>query len=141
MGFPRQEYCSGLPFPLPGDLPDPGILPGSRALQADSLPLSPLGNPFFLSCSVAKSCLTLCDSLDCSMPGFPVLHYSQSLLKFMSTESVMPLNHLILCCLLLLLPSVFPSIRVFPMSWLFSSGSRSVEASALASVLPMNIHG
>ena len=36
MGFPRQEYCSGLPFPSPGDLPDPGIEPGSPALQADT---------------------------------------------------------------------------------------------------------
>ena len=38
MGFSRQEYCSGLPFPSPGDLPDPGIKPRSPALQADSLP-------------------------------------------------------------------------------------------------------
>ena len=38
MGFSRQEYWSGLPFPSPGDLPDPGIKPGSPALQADSLP-------------------------------------------------------------------------------------------------------
>ena len=37
MGFPRQEYWSGLPFPSPGDLPDPGIEPGSPALQADYL--------------------------------------------------------------------------------------------------------
>ena len=40
--FFRQEYCSGLPFPSPGDVPDPGIEPGSPALQADSL-LSELG--------------------------------------------------------------------------------------------------
>ena len=38
MGFFRQEYWSGLPFPFPGDLPDPGIKPRSPALQADSLP-------------------------------------------------------------------------------------------------------
>ena len=38
MGFPRQESWSGLPFPSPGDLPDPGIKPGSPALQTDSLP-------------------------------------------------------------------------------------------------------
>ena len=38
MGFPRQEYWNGLLFPSPGDLPDPGIEPGSPALQADSLP-------------------------------------------------------------------------------------------------------
>ena len=45
MGFSRQEYWSGLPFPSPGDLPDPGIEPESSALQADSLPLSQLGSP------------------------------------------------------------------------------------------------
>ena len=41
MGFSRQEYWSGLPFHSPGDLPDPGIKPGSPALQADSLPSEP----------------------------------------------------------------------------------------------------
>ena len=48
-------------------------------------------------CSVAKSCLTLCDSRDCNIPGSSVLHYPQSLLKFMSIESLMLSNHLILC--------------------------------------------
>jgi len=51
--------------------------------------------------------------MDCSMPGFPVHHHSQSLLRLLSIESVMPSNHLNLCHPLLLLPSVFPSIRVF----------------------------
>ena len=46
MGFSRQEYWSGLPFPSPGDLPDPGIELWSPALQADSLPFKPPGNPF-----------------------------------------------------------------------------------------------
>ena len=41
MGFSRQEYWSGLPFPSPGDLPDPGIEPRSPALRADSLPTEP----------------------------------------------------------------------------------------------------
>ena len=41
MGFSRQEYWSGLPFPSPGDLPDPGIEPRSPALQADALPSEP----------------------------------------------------------------------------------------------------
>ena len=48
MGFSRQEYWTGLPFPPPGDLPDPGIeptSPASPALQADSLPLSQIGSP------------------------------------------------------------------------------------------------
>ena len=45
MGFSRQEYWSGLPFPSPGDLPDPGIEPRSPAMQADALPSEPLGKP------------------------------------------------------------------------------------------------
>ena len=62
-----------------------------------------------------------------------------SLLRLMSIESVMPSNHLILCHLLLLLPSIFPSIRVFSVSQLFPSGGQSIGVSASASVLPMNI--
>ena len=78
------------------------------------------------SCS---ACPTLCNPVDCSTPGFPVLHYLLSLLRFMSIESVMPSNHLILSHPLLLLP-VFPSIKVFsnesvvcirwPKCWSFS---------------------
>ena len=45
LGFSRQEYWSGLPFPSPGDLPDPGIKPRSPALQADALPSEPPGKP------------------------------------------------------------------------------------------------
>ena len=45
MGFSRQEYWSGLPFPSPGDLLNLGVEPGSPALKADSLPLSPQGSP------------------------------------------------------------------------------------------------
>ena len=48
MGFSRPEYWRGLPFPSPGDLPDPGIKPGSPALQADSLPSEPPGKPLTL---------------------------------------------------------------------------------------------
>ena len=61
---------------------------------------------------------------------------SQSLLKLMFIESVMPSNHLIVCCLLFL-SSIFPSMRPFLISWLLISGGQSSEASA--SVLPMNI--
>ena len=46
MGFPRQEYWSGLPFPSPRDLPDPGIEPRSPVLQAVSLPTEPQGKPY-----------------------------------------------------------------------------------------------
>ena len=62
--------------------------------------------------SVAQSCQTLCDPMDCSMSGFPV-HHQLPEVKLMSIESVMPSNHLILCHPLLLLPSIFPNIRVF----------------------------
>ena len=48
MGFSRIEYWSGLPFPSPGDLPDPGIAPGSPELQADALPSEPPGNVSFM---------------------------------------------------------------------------------------------
>ena len=50
MGFSRQEYWSGLPFPSPGDLPDPGIKPGSPAFQADALTSEPPGKPWWGFC-------------------------------------------------------------------------------------------
>ena len=62
--------------------------------------------------SVTQSRLTLCNPMGCSTLGFPIVINFQSLLKLMSIELVMPSNHLILCHPLLL-PSVFPSIRVF----------------------------
>ena len=93
--------------------------------------------------SVAQSCPTLCDPMDCSTPGFPVYHQLRSLLKLVSVESVMPSNHLILCRPLLLSPSIFPSIRVFsnesflirwPKDWSFRfSISPSKEYSVLIS--------
>ena len=94
-------------------------------------------------CSVAKSCATLCDPMDCSMPGLPVPYHLPDLPKFMSIKLVMPSNHLILC-LLFLLPSVFPSIRVlsnesvlcigWPKYWSFSfSISLSNEYTGLIS--------
>ena len=48
MGFSRPEYWSGLPFPSPGDLPDPGMEPGSPALRADSLPSEPQGSQYLV---------------------------------------------------------------------------------------------
>ena len=89
--------------------------------------------------SVTQSCLTLCNPMDYSTPGFPVRHQLPSLLKLVSIESVMPSNHLILCRPLLLPPSTFPSIRVFsnesalrirwPKYWSFSF-----------SIIPSNEH-
>ena len=63
--------------------------------------------------SVAQSCPNLCDPMNRSTPGFSVHPQLTELPKLMSIESMMPSNHLILCHPLLLLPSVFPSIRVF----------------------------
>jgi len=94
--------------------------------------------------SDTQSCLTLCNPVDYSTPGFLVHHQLRSLLKLRSIKSVMPSNHLILCGLLLLLPSVFPSFRVFsnksvlhirwPKYWSFSfSISPSNEYSGLIS--------
>ena len=61
-----------------------------------------------------KLCPIICHPVNCSIPGFLVLYYiSLSLLKLVSTESVIPSNHFILCRPLLFLPSIFPSIRVF----------------------------
>ena len=92
-----------------------------------------------LCCSVAQSCPTLCDPVDCSTPGFPVLH---QLPEF--SQLTIPSNHLILCHPLRLLPLIFPSIRVFsgesalrirwPKYWSFSfSISPSNEYSGLIS--------
>ena len=61
--------------------------------------------------SVTQSCLTLCNPMDCNTPSFPIFTISWSLLKLMSIELVMPSNHLVLCHPLL--PSIFPSIKVF----------------------------
>ena len=108
-GFSKREHWSGLPFPSPEDLPNPGIETGSPALQADSSPTD-LWRKSFLSlnlllntliflislsirirgninscccCSVAQSCRTPCNPMDCNTPGFPVLHY---LLEFAQTH-------------------------------------------------------
>ena len=72
MEFSRQEYGSRLPFPSPGDLPDPGIEPGSPALQADALPSEPPGNQGASESEVAQSCPTLGDPIDWGLPGSSV---------------------------------------------------------------------
>ena len=88
-------------------------------------------------CSFSKSCLTLCEPIHCSIAGASrFFTISQSVLKLMSIDSVMPSNNLIICSPLILLPSIFPSIRVFSNESAFSI---STEGSASAPVLPMNI--
>ena len=144
MWFSRQEKWSVLSCPPPGDFPDLGIqptVPGTPTSQVYSLPLNHWGIPLRGSVqfsSVAQSCLTLWDPMNCSTPGLLSITNSQSWLKLIPIESVMPTGHLILCCPLLLLPPTPPSIRVFsnesnlrmrwPKYWSFNS----------ASALPMN---
>ena len=99
-------------------------------------------NPLLCGCcSVAESCSTLCDPKDSSTPGLPVLRYLQSLLRFMSMKLVTLSNHLTLCLPLLLLPSIFPSIRVFSSELTLHIRWPKWPSSASASVLPVNIQG
>ena len=85
--------------------------------------------------------MTLWDPMNCSMPDFPSFTISQNFLKLMSIESVMLSKHLILCHPFLLLPSIFPSIRVFPVGQFFTSSGQSIGASVSASILSMNTQG
>ena len=122
LGFPRQEYWSGLPFPSPGGLPNLGIEPESPALQADFLPLSCQRSPQWSIqfSSVAQSCPTLCDPMSCSTPGLPVHH---QLPEFTQThvhrvgDAIQP-SHLLLS---LSPPAPNPSQhQSFPVSQLFT---------------------
>ena len=97
---------------------------------------TPSGIPCNCCCSVAKSCLTLCDRLDCSIPCYPIFHYLLSWLKLMSIELVMPSNHLIFCCPLLLLPSGSPSIRVF-----FKKSALSIRGPKCWNWFPLGLTG
>ena len=89
----------------------------------------------------SPSHVQLCDPVDCSTPGFLVLHYLPEFAQIMCTELVIPSNHLILCHPLLLLPSVFPTIRVFPNKSTVHIRWPKIGASASALVLPMTIQG
>ena len=76
-GFSRQECWSGLPWPPPGDLSNPGIKPRSPTLQVDSLPSEPPTTPSVQFSSVAQSHPALCHPMNCSTPGLPVHHHLQ----------------------------------------------------------------
>ena len=140
MEFSRQEYWSGLTFPPLGDLPHSGIKPRSLALQADSSLSEPPDYRYFRASvsSVTQSCLTLWPRDSQHAQASLSITNSWSPPKPMYIVSVMPSNHLTLCCPLLLQPSIFPSIRVFQMSQLSTSGGQSIGVSAATSVLPMN---
>ena len=132
MGFSRQEYWSGLPFPSPGEFPNPRIKSRSPTFQADALTSEPPGKPstWYQFSSVAQSCPTLCNPMNRSMPGLPVHHqipeFTQTHIHRVS--DAIQASHL--CRHLLLLPLILPSIRVFsnestlcmrwPQYWSFS---------------------
>ena len=92
---------------------------------------------YYYYCSVAKSCPTLCNSMNCSMPGFPVLHYLQEFAQIHvhwvsdAIQASHPLAPFSSCL------QSFPASGSFPMSQLFASGGQTLGSSA--SVLPMNI--
>ena len=93
-----------------------------------------------ICCSVAQSCLTLCDPMDCTMPGLLVLHYlpefAQSHVHWFS-DAIQPFYSLSPSSPALSLSH----IRLFSMSWLFALRGQSIGISASTSVLPMNIQG
>ena len=138
-GFHRQEYWSRLSFPSPGDLPEQAIIPFSRGSsgagyhsllqgifrprgvnprllhwQPDSFPLSRQGSTTHLSSvqSLSRVLLFATPGTAARQASLSITN-SWSLLRLKSIKSVMPSNHLILCHPFLLLPSIFPSIRVF----------------------------
>ena len=165
MGFSRQEYWGELPFPSPGNLPSPGIQPAvehvSSVWQADSSPLSHQGSPVYvwlihlvIQQKLTEHCkaniIVVIQSLSCvqlfSTPWTAAcqaslsINNSQSLLKLMSIDFMIPPNHLNICHPLLLLPSIFPRIGFFfselalcirwPKGWSFSfsiSPSKSIQ--------------
>ena len=103
--FSRQEFWSGLPFPSPEDLPDPGMEPGSPALAGGFFTTVPPGMPKALPAAAAakslQSCPTLCDPVDCSLRGSSVhgiflsITKSRSSLRLTSIESVIRPSHLL----------------------------------------------
>ena len=117
MGFPRQKYWRGLPFPPPGNLPDPGIKVASPALAGGFFTIEPPGK---LNTKYQFSSVQLLSRIRLFATPWIAAHQaslsitnSRSLPKLMSIESVMPSSHLILCHPLLILPPIPPSIRVF----------------------------
>ena len=87
---------------------------GSPSLAGETCTLQKVFAMWYVQfSSVAQSCPTFCNPIDCSMPGFSVLHQLPELAQTQVVESVMQSNHLILYLPLLLLPSIFPSNRVF----------------------------
>ena len=147
---PGKNTGMGCHALLQGIFPTQGLNPHHICLmhwQAGSLPLasfsiiiSPNVNfmclSFFQFSAVTQLCLTLCNPIDCSTPGFPVHHQLQELTQTHVQPSVMLSNHLILCHLLSSCPQPFSALESFPMSQIFASGGQRIGASA--SVLSMS---
>ena len=116
----------------------PLIFPSIRIFSSES-PLHQFGSVQFSRSVVSdsQSCPTLCNPMNRSSPGLPVHHQLPEFIQLISIESVIPSNHLILCHPLLLLPPIFPSIRV--LSNESALRIRWPKFGASASVLPMNI--
>ena len=119
----------------------PDLLPFSSIAflwVISSFPFNYHLSPCCCCCSVIQLCLTACDPMDCITPGVMLSFTTWSLPKFMFTASVMPSNHLILWCPLLLLPSIFPS-GTFPMSHLLASDDQNTGAKGF-SISPSSEH-
>ena len=140
MGFSRQEYWNGLPFPSPGDLPDPGIELGYLTLEAGAFILWATGKPYRVSVQFSRSVVS--DSLPphelqharppCPSPTHRVHSNSRPSSQWChpaTSSSVVPFSS----C-----PQTLPASESFPMSQLFAWGGQSTGASASASFLPKN---
>ena len=120
LGFPRQEYWSGCYFLLQENFPTEGLNPANSLFNH----------------SVVSNSLWF-HGLQHARPPCP--SPTPRVYSLMSIESVMPSNHLILCCPLLFLPSVFRSSGGFPYESFIPIKCQIIEVAALALVLPMNI--
>ena len=156
MGFSRQECWSGLPFLSPEDLPNPGVEPKSPTLDrrfaiwaTNNQYLHQWWMPIWVInviithsvqfSSVAQSCLTLCDPMNCRMPGLPVHQKTPGFYPNSCplsqwchptiSSSVVPFSSDL---------QSFPASGSFQMSQFFASGGQSIRVSASTSVLPMN---
>jgi len=99
-GILQARLLEWLPFPSPGDLPDPGIEPVFPALAGGFFTTEPPGKPKVLInsvqfSSVAQSCPTLCDPMDCSTPGFPVHHQLLELTHVHRVSDAIQTSHLL----------------------------------------------
>ena len=131
----ESYHCHPIPISYHYCLPE-GYIASKTQLHSSRLDVwsHPKLTLSFISISSVESfsCVRLCNPMDCSRPTFPVHHQSQSLLRLMSIESVMPSNHLILFIPFSSCLQSFPASRSFPMSQFFTSGGQSTRVSASA---------